>query len=256
MEILTPVFLTAVIAAAVIGVSKGGFGGVGTVIAVPIMSLASSPATALGVLLPVLMLADLISVTSHWKSFDKRAVWQAVPGALVGVAAGTWLLASIDGAPIKVTIGVLSIAFALHSLWRTRGGQSSAAGPLGAPHLAPWFGLACGITSTLAHSGGPPIHMHYLARGFSPVAFVATSGVFMALVNLLKLGPYVWIGTVNLESLAFSLKLVPFVAAAAFGGVWMARRISRKGFSVVINLLMLVVGAKLLLDGAGDLWGI
>lgn len=249
MELLTPAFLAAAVAAVVIGIAKGGFGGVGAFVSVAIMSLVTSPAVTLGVLLPVLMLADVISVSSLWKEFDRRAVWQAFPGAVIGVAVGTWLLASIDSASIKVVIGVISIVFAVHSLILVRLGRGGASGALGAPRLAPVFGLVSGATSALAHSGGPPIHMHYLARGFSPVVFVATSNVFMSLVNLLKLGPYLSIGMVNGSSLVYSLKLVPFVIAAAFAGIWMARRISRQRFALIVNVLMLVVGMKLLYDG-------
>lgn len=253
MDLISPVFLSGVAAATIIGIGKGGFGGVGTVVAVPIMSLFMPPHFALGVLLPVLMLADLISVTCLWRHLDREAIVQALPGAIVGVIVGMWLLTSIDGAPAMVVIGCLSILFAAYSLMRALAGTLHSAGPLGSRRVAPWFGLACGVTSTLAHAGGPPIHIHLLGRGYTPIVFAATATVFMAVVNIVKLGPFLWVGTIDRETLLFSLKLVPIGAVAALVGVWVAHRISRNVFSLIVNILMFCVGVQLVYVGITDM---
>lgn len=235
----------------IIGVAKGGFGGVGTVIAVPVMALTSPPAETLGVLLPVLMLADVIAVSSHRRSFDASMIRHALPGAVVGVIAGGFLLAVIDGAPIRIAIGLLSIVFALNAM---RGSHAVAPSAWADnPRFAPVVGVAAGLTSTLAHAGGPPIHMHLLARGLSPVVFVATASVFMASLNLMKVVPYLLLGNVDGGTLSFSLALLPVVGAAAFFGVWLSRRIERRTFSRVMNGSMLVIGLKLVHDGVAAL---
>lgn len=247
LDISLPVFLSAAIAAALVGVSKSGFGGIGVVAAVPITTLAMPPETALGLLLPVLLFGDLIAVSSHRAAFDRAAVLGAVPGAALGVVAGGLLLALIDGAPITALVGLIAILFALHSM---RGNVvPDGASRLGEPRLAPLAGLASGITSTLAHAGGPPIHIHLLARGYSPLVFVATSSVFMATVNLMKIVPYALLGNFDASTIAFSVTLAPFAAAGSWGGVRLARRIERRTFARVVNGLMLLVGTKLLYDG-------
>lgn len=257
MDLSPPAFLAAAVAATIVGFAKGGFGGVGVVVAVPIMSLAMSPAEALGVLLPVLMLGDVIAVSGHRAAVDRAAIVAAVPGAALGVALGALLLALVDGAPITALIGLVAILFALHSLRGVgvAGGIAGGATRLGDPRLAPFAGLVSGITSTLAHAGGPPIHIHLLARGYAPVVFVATASVFMAVVNLMKVLPYVLLGNFDLSTLAVSATLVPFAATAAFAGVRLARRIERRLFARAVNTLMLLVGAKLLADGVGGMLG-
>lgn len=251
MSVSLSAFLVAAVAAAIVGIAKGGFGGIGIVAAVPIMTLAMPPAEALGVLLPVLMLGDVIAVSSHRASVDRAAIVAAVPGAALGVALGALLLAVVDAAPITALIGLIAIVFALHSL---RGG-ASAGGPtrLGDPRLAPLAGLLSGITSTLAHAGGPPIHIHLLSRGYAPLVFVATASVFMATVNLLKVLPYMLLGNIDASTLVFSAMLVPFAATAGWAGVRLARRIERRAFARAVNALMLLVGSKLLYDGLGGM---
>ena len=219
--------------------------------AVPLVSLAAAPERALAILLPLLLLADAISVAGHRRAFDRRAVLQCVPGAALGVAAGGLLLAVVNGAWITLLIGALSVAFALQSL--AGAGRPDAPNAAGDPRLALPFGIASGLTSTLAHAGGPPIHVHLLSRGYAPVTFVATSAVFMASVNLMKLVPYVWVGSFDASSLGVSALLLPAAAVGTFAGVALARRISRHAFSLAVNVAMLGIGARLLWSGARGL---
>lgn len=242
-----PLLLAGAVAALALGVAKGGFGGIGTIVAVPLVSLATSPERALGILLPLLLLADAISVASHRRSFDRHAVIQCLPGAALGVALGGLLLAVVNGAWITVLIGALSVGFALQSL--AGAGRPDGASAAGHPRLAVPFGIVSGLTSTLAHAGGPPIHIHFLSRGYAPVTFVATSAVFMAGVNLMKLVPYSWVGSFDAATLAVSALLVPAAAIGSFAGVALARRISRGAFSRTVNVAMLLIGARLLWTG-------
>ena len=246
-------FVAGTAAALALGVAKGGFGGIGTIVAVPLVSLAAEPERALAILLPLLLLADAISVTSHRRAFDRRAVLQCVPGAAAGVAVGGLLLAVVNGAWITVLIGALSVGFAVQSF--AGAGRPDGPTAAGDPRLAVPFGVASGLTSTLAHAGGPPIHVHFLSRGYAPVVFVATSAVFMACVNLMKLVPYVWVGSFDASSLGVSALLVPAAALGSFAGVALARRISRRAFSLAVNAAMLLIGLRLLWTGAKALQG-
>lgn len=245
----SPEFWLFVAAALILGVAKAGFGGVGTILAVPIATLASPPGVALGVLLPILLAIDLLNVIGHWRAFDGKAVLQAVPGSLIGVAIGGYVLTSVNGDAIALLIGVLAIVFAVRSL--TQGTMKS--GRLGAPKLVSIFGIISGFTSTVAHAGGPPIHIHFLSRGYTPLAFVATSSIFLASVNVMKIGPYVFAGHLGREQLMTSAALIPFAAVAAIFGIWLARRISKRAFSITINILMIVVGVKLISDSIAAL---
>lgn len=66
-----PLFWTvAVISVIITGVSKGGFGGL-AIIAVPLMALTISPIQAAGIMLPILIVMDWVSVWSYRKTWDK-----------------------------------------------------------------------------------------------------------------------------------------------------------------------------------------
>jgi len=226
-----------------LGVAKGGFGGVGAPVALPVMALGMPADLALGTLLPLLIAMDLVSVGAHRKNADLKAVTYALPASVIGVIIGAGLIALVTASWIGALIGVLAITFALMALTEF------------APRIDTWpawtngiFGGVSGLTSTLAHAGGPPIHIYFLSRGYAPAQFVATSALFMAGVNLIKIIPFIVVGALTWEAVRLALFLVPLAFAAAFLGVFVARRMSKAVFKLSVNGLMIVVGVKLIVD--------
>lgn len=235
--------LIVVFAVAVLGVSKAGFGGVGTAAALPVMSLGVDPQLALGVLLPLLLATDVVSITAHRKNMDLPAIFYALPGAVLGVLLAAFFVDQMPPNVIEGCIGVLAILFAIMALTDRN------------PDISGWprwvgmvFGGISGLTSTLAHAGGPPIHIYFLAKGYAPQVFVATSAGFMAGVNLLKIGPYFAIGAIDQEVLLLALMLTPVAVLSAIGGVYLAKTLSKGTFKIAVNTLLILTGAKLLFD--------
>lgn len=232
-----------VFAVLLLGLAKGGFGGVGAPVALPIMALGVPVDLALGALLPILIAMDVVSVLAHRKNADTSAVLYALPGALIGVVLGAALIAIVSPEFVGFCIGVLAIAFAFMAL----SGKS--------PNISHWpnwassvFGALSGLTSTLAHAGGPPIHIYFMARGYESARFVATSVCFMAGVNLFKVIPFVTIGALDKQALTLAAYVAPLALVAAYLGVLLSRVISKTVFKYTVNTLMIVAGAKLIFD--------
>ena len=66
MEFDATFFALALPAALIAGVAKGGFGGGAAFVATAILALFLPPATALGIMLPLLMIADLATLRPFW----------------------------------------------------------------------------------------------------------------------------------------------------------------------------------------------
>ena len=68
MPIITdPVFyMLAIPAVIALGLSKGGFSGIGT-IAAPLMAIAVPPIQAIGILTPILVVQDVVTLWSYWR---------------------------------------------------------------------------------------------------------------------------------------------------------------------------------------------
>ena len=77
--------LMAAVVAFLIGLSKGGLGGMLGALAVPMMALVMPAREVIGLVLPLLMFADIFAVALHWKRWDRRLVMLLIPGAVVVV---------------------------------------------------------------------------------------------------------------------------------------------------------------------------
>ena len=89
-------FLITAVAICLIGLSKGGVGGTLGVLATPLMALVLPADRVIGLLLPILMIADVFAVASHWRRWDNKLVWLLMPGAILGMLLGTLFIATIS----------------------------------------------------------------------------------------------------------------------------------------------------------------
>ena len=100
----------AVLAAVVVGMSKGGLPVVG-MLGVPILSLAISPVTAAGLLLPVYVLSDLFGLYAYRHAFDRRVLAILMAGVTIGVGLG-WATAKITPEwAVTALVGVIGAVF-------------------------------------------------------------------------------------------------------------------------------------------------
>ena len=80
-------WVAAVVAAALVGASKGGLPVVG-MLAVPVLALVISPVAAAGLLLPVFVLSDMFGLYVYRRDFDRRVLSILIPATTLGVGAG------------------------------------------------------------------------------------------------------------------------------------------------------------------------
>jgi len=69
----------------------------------------------------------------------------------------------------------------------------------------------------------------------------------------MKVPAYVALGQFTPEVLATAGVLAPLAVASTWAGVWLVRRVPAEGFYKVIYILLVVVGGKLVFDGARGL---
>ena len=107
----------AVMAAALVGMSKGGVPVVG-MLGVPVLALVISPVMAAGLLLPVYVVSDVFGLYAYRHAWDGRVLAIVVPGAVVGIMVG-WATASlVPEAAVTLLVGVIGLAFAANILLR------------------------------------------------------------------------------------------------------------------------------------------
>ncbi|MCC7145810.1 MAG: sulfite exporter TauE/SafE family protein [Phycisphaeraceae bacterium] len=115
-------------AAAIIllGMGKSGFGsGIG-VISSPLLILAvGSPQKALGSLLPLMLVADVLSIYHHWGTWDGKQMRRLVPASVVGIAVGAVLIfamgdADEHGRALERTVGYICVVYPVGEFLKNR----------------------------------------------------------------------------------------------------------------------------------------
>src|SRR5918998_5432903 len=111
--IADPLFYVAATPAVILlGVSKGGFSGVG-LLSLPLMALFISPVQAAAITLPILIVQDVVSVWAYRHAWDRRNVVILLVGAVSGIVTGYLLAAQVSDAAVKLAVGIISVAFAI-----------------------------------------------------------------------------------------------------------------------------------------------
>ena len=228
-----------------IGLSKGGFGGTMGALATPLLALALPANQVVGLLLPILMIADVFAVTSHWKRWERRLVLLLIPGAVVGVIIGTFVIASVSPTILRRGIGVIALLFAVYKAFEPKITGSNTYQPKN------WHGLTAGtvagFSSSLAHTGGPPITIYLLMQELPPRVFVATSALFFMALNWIKVPTYYYAGLFDFNLLWYVAWLLPLLPISVWIGKSISTRINRALFDRIITVFLAVSGILLII---------
>ncbi len=243
-------WLTAIVAVLLIGVAKAGFaGGVGT-LATPLVSLTIGVAEAAAILLPLLIVTDILALFYYRRDFDRRSMKILVPGALVGILAGGLFFRSLMGKDdmLRMGIGILSLLFVAFQVGRgfiLGHAEKRAPGRLEGTVM----GAVTGFTSTISHSGGPPLAIYLLPQRFSKHIYVGTSAVFFAVTNALKLVPYALLGLLKTGNWTTIVMLAPLCYIGVKIGVYLNRRFNETWFMRLVYAMLFLSGVQLILSG-------
>ncbi len=258
-ELLTdPAFVAiAIIAVLVTGISKGGFGGV-ALLAVPLMSLVISPIQAAGIMLPIMIPMDFLSIWMYRKRWDARNLALLIPAATVGITIGGLTAGWVNDQIVRLLVGIIAVVFTIHrvnELYRHRAAGRSQPRRIPSKPWGVFWGTCAGFTSFLAHAGSPPYQVYVIPQGLKKEIYAGTSVMFFAAANAIKLIPYGMLGQLSVTNLSVSAALLPLVPVGVFLGVWINRRLPEKTFFAIVLASIFLVGLKLIWDGVSNLIG-
>ena len=248
MTIITdPLFYALAVPAVVaLGLSKGGFAGVGQV-ATPLLALYMPPLEAAAIMLPIVIVQDAAALWVYRKEYSGRILTIMTPGAIVGVAMGGLLAAHISNDAVRVCIAVFTIGYVL---W-TWIGPAQIAREAGNPAVASgvFWGAVSGFTSTIGQAGAPPYTVYVLALRLSKMIFVGTTAYFFAGVNWMKVVPFLALGEFSAKGFATSLVLLPLAVVTNLLGFWLVRITPQETFYKIMYALMFAISLELLREG-------
>jgi len=239
-------FVCAVISVIIVGISKSGFGAGLGVLSLPIMASQSSINEALAILLPLLIAIDLVGLHRFIRNANWRILKIIIPPAIAGLLLGMIFFTAITPQVLTLSIGIFTLLFLIQNVAMS---YIDVKETKSYPWLGRAMGLTSGFTSFVAHIGGPPITVYMLREKLLPMVYTSTLGVFFAIINFGKLGPYAYLDLLNYKQLATSIILLPCVPIGVYFGFYLAKRISMKWYYRTVRFFLLIASIKLITDG-------
>ncbi|SMY08203.1 sulfite exporter TauE/SafE family protein [Flavimaricola marinus] len=246
--------ILAMLSVALVGLAKGGLGGAMAIMGMATLSLIVPPVQAAGILLPILLAMDAVSLWSWWKSWDVRLIRTMLPGALVGVAIGWATAAYVTDGVIRLIVGLIALLFIIR--WVTAGKAARATAQPHNPVAAAIWSTISGYTSFVAHAGGPPYQIYTVPLRLPPKIFTGTSVAVFSIINFVKVIPYFALGQFDTQNLATSAALLPVALLATLAGVAIVKRLRAEVFYPIMYTMLFLLSVKLIWDGSRSVWGI
>jgi uncharacterized membrane protein YfcA len=230
--------------ALMVGISKTGIPNVAIVV-VPLMALILPTRKSTGLLLGILILADLFAIVYHRRNAKWGHVLRLLPPALAGIVAGYFGLEWVSDRQLKPIIGGIVLVMLGVNYWRMRAKRDDEPVP-----TQTWFavvlGFMAGVTTMMANAAGPVMAIYLLAMRLPKIAFVGTAAWFFFVVNWLKVPFSASLDLMTAESVKVNLMMLPFIALGAVAGIVLLKRIPQKAFTAVIQILAAAAAIKLL----------
>lgn len=236
----------AVLAVLIVALSKAGILGSLGLVGVPLLTLVMPAREAAGMMLPLLLVMDAITIWTYRRDGDWRILRHMIPGAFVGTLIGWALWSLVSDAVVLLFVGLVTLLFILDMLLPLRRKLE------GLPPSRLWgnfWGGFAGFTSFISHTGGPPFQIYVLPQKLEPVRYSGTSGWFFAVVNTAKLVPYFFLGQLSVSNLERGAILAPLAVGGVLAGVALVRRISFRLFYTLAYWLVFLLALKLVYDG-------
>lgn len=225
------------IAAVLMGMSKAGLKGI-DVLTVTIMSFVFGAKASTGVVLPLLLIGDVMSVFYYNRHTKWYYLKKLIPWVLIGLIIAAYYGQYIPESLFKKIMGAIILISIVWMIWLERKQE------IKIPKNT-WFsgvmGILTGFTTMIGNLAGPFANLYFLAMRLPKYNFIGTSAWLFFIVNLIKvpLQVFLWKNITEHTLIQDSL-LAPFVLIGFFVGIKIINRISQDVFRLFIIVFTII----------------
>jgi len=230
-----------VIAAMLIGVSKGGLASAGA-LAVPLLAIVMNPVQAAALLLPVILITDLAAVWFYHEDTSRRNVAILLPAVVAGIFVAAVIVPFVSEPVLLAFTGGIGL-WAVIRRWFQKDTSTRKEAKV-APGL--FWGIFAGIATFITHSGAPPVQAYLLPQNLPRLIFAGTMAITFAVSNLFKIPSYYALGFFD----GMNWPLIAGLSAVGLGGTvvgrWLVKTMSEKVYGRAVEVLLLVLSLILI----------
>lgn len=237
------------VAAFLVGLGKGGLVGVGNLV-VLLFAMVFEAKASVGILLPVLISADVVAVAVYRRHAQWQYLRKVMPHLLGGIVLGYFLFGMMSNEMVERAIGGIVLGMTGIQILRTGAREYGMADwaerlphSLGFRVLLGWLG---GFATMVANAAGPVAQLYFISVGLPKLAFIGTGAWCFLILNVVKVPLQMELGILHGESLRISLVLAPLAMSGALVAPRIVRYIPQKVFGWLVWVFIVVAGVKLL----------
>jgi uncharacterized membrane protein YfcA len=231
------------IAIFLLGLSKSGIKGIGIVLVI-ILAFVFGEKASTGILLPMLICADIMAVIYYNRHANWKYIKKLMPWMVIGVLVGVWLGNDISELLFKRIMAVIIIVSVL-IMFYTESRKSSLIPTNKLFSIS--AGFLAGFSTMIGNLAGPIANVYFLAMRLPKNEFIGTVAWLFFIINIFKL-PFhffVW-KTVTKETLILNIVLFPVIFVSFFSGIWIVKQISNVNYRRLILIITAIGGVFML----------
>lgn len=220
-----------------VGMAKVGVHGI-SMLAVPVLAVIFGGKASSGLMLPMLIIADLFAVKYYHRHANWHYLVKLFPSAAVGVLIGTWLGNVVDDQMFRMIMGIIILCSLIIMLWMEKLDKQAIPDYL-------WFavlmGLVGGISTMIGNLAGPIMAVYLLSMRLPKNEYIGTAAWFFLAINLFKVPFHIYSWqSINIDSFLLNLSSLPFIALGALCGVYIVKRIPDKQYRWLVIIMTAV----------------
>jgi len=236
-------WLLAFLGAILLGIGKAGLKGIGIVI-VTIMAIVFGGKQSTGVLIPMMVVADVFAVIYYHRHTQWKFLIKLLPSMVIGVLLGVWLGNDISDILFKQLMAVLILGIVVVMIYMDRKKTNEIPS---SKIFSNSIGLLSGFTSMIGNLAGSFSTIYFLAMRLPKNEFIGTAAWLFFIINVFKLPFHIFVWkTVSSESLIINLILVPGIIFGFYVGIKLVKLINNEIYRKFI-LLVTGIGAIVIL---------
>ena len=226
-----------------LGLAKSGIKGIGIIIVV-LLAFVFGEKASTGILLPMLITADIMAVIYYNRHANWLYIKKLLPWMVVGVLVGVWIGNDISETLFKRLMALIILLSVLLMFYSEK--KKSQVIPNN-QFVATTAGFLAGFTTMIGNLAGPIANIYFLAMRLPKNEFIGTAAWLFFLINLFKLPFHIFVWeTVNIKTLVLNSVMVPILVLGFFMGVLIVRQISNLNYRRFI-LLVTALGGLIML---------
>ncbi len=226
-----------------LGLAKAGIKGIGIIIVV-ILAFVFGEKASTGILLSLLISADILAVIYYNRHAQWSFIKKLIPWMVIGVLVGVWVGNDISEDLFKKMMAIIIIGSVLLMFYFEN--KKTIAIPNNM-----WFsssaGFLSGFSTMIGNLAGPIANIYFLAMRLPKNEFIGTAAWLFFIINIFKLPFHIFVWkTIDKETLILNSVMIPFMAIGFYVGVRIVKLISNINYRRFI-LFVTALGGLILL---------